>query len=443
MASPISLVVGCAFAALAMTGMVAIAEETASCTSGAAQLPSREQGICSEHVLIQHGAKQVTKPGLVTMRRTTHTLYSVANPSFIGNPEQVSKREVAAWELENDRGIRVKVIQEGATLAALLKDGTNYLWDNVEGAAYFGVKSGGFPLTRGLIVHGGVRFAAVAPEHGLYYDVPWSISFPASPNSAQKSIVLSIVDSAEQRAKLNDTLTADRFSYDGSKEPMQRYPVSNLKFSLTITLRAGEDFVRVRPEVENPTDKAALSEAWLSTTYPIDQASQIISPQHFLSRHDDWCFRDLPNIFAVDAHESLSYPLRWDNMCIFYDYPSQDGTYHAVTTAPTSAGRGAAYVHLNSSTGLHFTKYWSWGARDPEANWSSARPGSEYYEPWFSAFNSRFFQSFEFLPHSTSWWEAAIVPVGGGLTSQHSQGLRSEVEDYLTSLGLPLELISP
>lgn len=109
--------------------------------------------------------------------------------------------------------------------------------------------------------------------------------------------------------KLNDTLSAKKYSYEGSEaSPMERYPVTNLKFSLIVSLHAGEGFMRIRPSVENPSKQTVGAEAWLSTTFPIDQASQIISQQHLRFRRDDWCFKDLPNVINMDAHELLNYP---------------------------------------------------------------------------------------------------------------------------------------
>jgi len=60
-------------------------------------------------------------------------------------------------------------------LEQVSKNGLNYVWDNVEGACYYGQDSDAFPLTRGLILHGGIRFAAATAEHGLYYDTEWDV----------------------------------------------------------------------------------------------------------------------------------------------------------------------------------------------------------------------------------------------------------------------------
>ncbi|OLP94963.1 hypothetical protein AK812_SmicGene22939 [Symbiodinium microadriaticum] len=38
-----------------------------------------------------------------------------------------------------------------------------------EGAIYYGVS--------GVYINGGVRFAAVTPEHGLYHDTLWDVTF--------------------------------------------------------------------------------------------------------------------------------------------------------------------------------------------------------------------------------------------------------------------------
>lgn len=115
-------------------------------------------------------------------------------------------------------------------------------------------------------------------------------------------------------------------------------------------------------------------------TFPIDEDSQIITPQAYRFKSDDWCYRDLPKIFRWDSRAELARPAQWKEMCIFYDYPQLLGGYHAVQIQPTSQGRGTAYVTLNSSTGLHFTKMWSWGK-------NQAPIWKDYYEPWESAFN--------------------------------------------------------
>lgn len=75
------------------------------------------------------------------------------------------------------------------------------VWNNCGGALYYGANENAFPLKRGLILHGGIRMAAVTAEHGLYYDTPWDIDFQESADGRSKTIVLSIVDSAERRPK--------------------------------------------------------------------------------------------------------------------------------------------------------------------------------------------------------------------------------------------------
>lgn len=213
--------------------------------------------------------------------------------------------------------------------------------------------------------------------------------------------------------KLNDTLSAKKYSYEGSEaSPMERYPVTNLKFSLIVSLHAGEGFMRIRPSVENPSKQTVGAEAWLSTTFPIDQASQIISQQHLRFRRDDWCFKDLPNVINMDAHELLNYPQveqhvhilrlpcsRWQLSCCQY-CPGICRTWRSLR-AP----------QLNHKHALH--KALVLGCQE-NRSFSGGRPAGEYYEPWFSAFNSHFFQTYDFLPSSTSHWEAALLPIEGG-----------------------------
>ena len=130
----------------------------------------------------------------VTYRTSTHRLYYVPstadiNYAAVGVPS-TDFQDVPAFELENNRGVKLKAMAQGGTLVELSLDGgTNYLWDNIEGATYYGENTNNFPLARGMIVNGGVRFTAVAPEHGLYYDIDWDVAIDDSdPN--EKSIVL-------------------------------------------------------------------------------------------------------------------------------------------------------------------------------------------------------------------------------------------------------------
>lgn len=114
-------------------------------------------------------SSQVKTEG-VTLTDTTHKLYFVADVTEIdkGVPNNDFTREVHALELKNNKGLSVKCMAEGANMVGLSIDGTDYIWDNIEGACYYGPKSNAFPLQRGLILHGGVRFAAICAEHGRY-----------------------------------------------------------------------------------------------------------------------------------------------------------------------------------------------------------------------------------------------------------------------------------
>ncbi|OLP86617.1 hypothetical protein AK812_SmicGene32244 [Symbiodinium microadriaticum] len=333
---------------------------SASCAGSRSSSPGCDKGLS---MLAQR--HRVTKKDLlekVTVATSTHTLYYAPDLPDVGDMTKVTTEEVPAWTLENDRGVRAKVMRKGGNLVELSKDGHPYVWDNTKGAIYYGVNSSTFPLTRGLYINGGVRFAAVTPEHGLYYDSLWDITFEQTEETTpedslqgeeeqSRSIILSITDSSEQRQKLN--------------------------------------------EVINPTAADAKGAAWMPMTFPIDEDSQIVTPQAYrfksaagqkagkaaikLDRplsfgcmdfprpEDDWCYRDLPKIFRWDSIQPpltagsawLEDPSQggWDiattEMCIFYDYPQPPGSV---------CGRATRYVTLNSSTGLHFTKMTAFGS---------------------------------------------------------------------------------
>ncbi|CAE7246714.1 unnamed protein product [Symbiodinium sp. CCMP2456] len=400
-------------------------DEVPSASCAASRSPGCDKGLS---MLAQR--HRVTKKDLlekVTLATSTHTLYYAPDFPDVGDMTKVTTEEVPAWTLENDRGVRVKVMRKGGNLVELSKDGHPYVWDNTKGAIYYGVNSSTFPLTRGLYINGGVRFAAVTPEHGLYYDTLWDVTFEQSEEEQSRSIILSITDSSEQRQKLNDTLSQGGYSLpDGA--PMSAYPVTNLVFRFWITLRAGEDYVRLRAEVINPTAADAKGAAWMPMTFPIDEDSQIITPQVYRFKSDEWCYRDLPKIFRWDSRTELARPAQWKEMCIFYDYPQLLGGYHAVQIQPTSQGKGTAYVTLNSSTGLHFTKMWSWGK-------NQAPIWKDYYEPWESAFNSHFWQTFEFPAKTQHFFDIALVPIPGGLTGADQPTLQQQVSDHLVGLG--------
>lgn len=146
----------------------------------------------------------------------------------------------------------------------------------------------------------------------------------------------------------------------------------------------------------------------------------------------------------------LDYPLQWpsDQGGILYDYPFMDGNYHAVSFGEywkdgkghtkEEDGRGIAYVSTEGTReNPRFTKMWSWGnkrmfdrevanSRDPPL--AAGRPLTEYYEPWASAFNSSFFELYQFPPGKSSW-EARFVPITGGLTHDKKQHELREVVD--------------
>jgi len=331
-------------------------------------------------------------------------------------------------------------------LEQVSKNGLNYVWDNVEGACYYGQDSDAFPLTRGLILHGGIRFAAATAEHGLYYDTEWDVSFEETADGRSKSIIFTITDSEEQRLALNDTGSTGSFSRDDASDvPLSNYPVSNMTYTFTITLNADEEYVRLDMAVENPTAEVARAEAWLPQTYPIDENSQIIAPQKRRWRKDTWCFPDTPNIVDCNTDELL-HPLKWNTSIggIYYDWPTMDGGYHAVNIP--SEGRGVAYVTDPDST--HFTKLWSWGNEeiynrteallvDPPL--AAGRPVSAYYEPWGSAFNHAFFQTNEFPAFSKLSWSAAIVPIEEGMGDADAITLRRVVEEEIARLDVQVK----
>lgn len=133
----------------------------------------------------------------------------------------------------------------------------------------------------------------------------------------------------------------------------------------------------------------------------------------------------------------LNYPLQWPSGDggILYDYPFMDGNYHAVSFGD---GRGVAYVSAEGSENSpRFTKMWSWGSKkffnreeaakkDPPL--AAGRPVTEYYEPWASAFNSAFFELYQFPPGKSSW-TARFVPITGGLEPGKKQHVLREVVD--------------
>jgi len=379
----------------------------------------------------------------VSYRTSTHRLYyvpSVADINYaaVGVPSD-DFQDAPAHELENNRAVKIKAIAQGGTLVELSLNGTNYLWDNIEGATYYGDNTNNFPLRRGMIVNGGVRFTAVAPEHGLYYDIDWDVSIEDSdPN--EKSIVLSIVDDEETRERARNLVPdkparADRatgfssgqFSRDGGE--MTKYPTTDMEFKFTITLRSDEDFVRLRMSVTNPDPMdAKWGEAWLPMTFPINDDSVILSPQQQRWRGVNWCMDDVtPNVVEWEDYPFLHRPLDWPMGCIFYDIPSMGGNFHGITT---NSAKGEGVVYYSPEESAHYTKIWSWG-KQGDGNSLEGRPASDYYEPWSGATNFAFFQTSAFEPQTVLSWQIAILPISGGLTSQSKEELLGVVETHI------------
>jgi len=395
-------------------------------------------------------------PSGVTISRSTYVLTFVESIERIENGPICGRETVDCWVLDNGV-LRVKAISMGGNLVSIEKEGREYIWQNQAGATYYGAGSNAFPLTRGLILHGGIRVAAVTAEHGLYYDSDWDVEFVA--DQAGSNIVLSIRDSAENRALLCDTLSRGQFSAPGSDLPMSKYPVTDALFVFEIGLRPGEDFVRLRAGLINSRDSEVTGEIWLPQTYPVNADGQVISHQQKRRCKDLWVYqgmvkdnflaqdmrldpdRDLPayrgkNGFVLGCPPTpanwndadLNKPLAWPTGSggILYDYPRRDGDYHALSYGD---GRGIAYLTLSDAGRPHYTKMWSWGnpalfnrqqalAQNPPL--AAGRPKTEYYEPWGSAFNTGFFETGTFPPGESAW-QAFILPIESGLDSGKSQ----------------------
>jgi len=373
----------------------------------------------------------------VTVKETEHKLTFVKSLDEIdlGRPT-LPPKFVRALELENNKGLKVMAMAEGGNMCGLTIGGQpygDYVWDNKEGACYYGPNSNAFPLKRGLILHGGVRFAAVTAEHGLYYDIEWDMTTGGSEDGYEKSIILQIQDTqaSRDRAADRDGQVKDNVGFssgqfcvgDGSAEgELSKYPVTDLIYTYTITVRKDEDFVRLNMKVANPTDKTAHAEAWLPMTFPINKESYVLSEQNMRWRRDTWCFEDLANMVDCKSqdYEQFHRPLDWPSSGIFYDFPCKDGYFHGVTTA--NPGQGIVYVA--PTTTPHYTKMWSWGNKekfDRDAELAkqpplgAGRPYSEYYEPWSSGSNFAFFQTRQFEPKTAYSWEVALFPIQGGL----------------------------
>ena len=189
------------------------------------------------------------------------------------------KEVVEAWVLENEY-LSIKGVLLGENLMGFVDKEMDeeYIWLNKEGAVVYGANSNAFPLNRGLFLHGGIRMAAVTAEHGLYYDTEWDLDFEASPSGDSASLILSIQDTDETRALLDDPLSTGGFS-SWSPEPMKNYPTTNATFKFKVALRKGEKFLRAECIVENDCDEPIQAEAWMPQTWPVTKDSQIISHQ--------------------------------------------------------------------------------------------------------------------------------------------------------------------
>ena len=304
-----------------------------------------------------------------TYEKTTFRLYYVPTVDDIDDskPGTPAKdfEDIDAHKLTNDKGVTVKAIARGANLIELAVEGINYVWENVDGACYYGGKNeslgidpNAFPLKRGLILNGGIRFAAVTAEHGLYYDSEWNVDIDDEKND-EKSIIFSIVDSIENRNKaanltpkqhpwVSKGLSQGQFNRQDQNTPtdiLTKYPVTDMEYTYKISLRQGEDFVRLRMSVKNASPTVKEAEAWLPMTFPITERSTILSHQDLRWRRDTWCFEDVPNMVTWKNHPPFDIPLNWPTSGIFYDFPRKKGLFHGVTTNP-DMGQGVVYCVL-------------------------------------------------------------------------------------------------
>lgn len=385
-------------------------------------------------------AAQDASADSVRFTETTHKLYFVNSLADIDKGKPDYETDVPAFQLENNVGVKVTAMAEGANMVQLSLDGVDYIWDNKEGAVFYGANSNAFPLRRGLILHGGVRFAAVTAEHGLYYDTDWAMSTQGT--SDEKSILFTIKDSQVSRDRVakgspENPFSQGQFNRQDMNNPatdfLTKYPVTDLVFTYKITLRKDEKFVRLTMMVDNPTDKLANAEAWLPMTFPIAQDSFLLDEQHLRWRRDEWVFPYLANMFNWD-NSTFYKPLDWPGSGIFYDFPHKVGKFHGVVTDP-KAGRGIVYVAPEKTP--HYTKMWSWGdkkyfnrqeALQQNPPLGAGRPYSEYYEPWSSGFNFAFFQTSEFKPKTSYAWEVALFPIDSGLTANNKKDLVATVK---------------
>lgn len=409
--------------------------------------------------------------GTLKIIESTHELTYVKDISHIDTGPISGKELVKAWILDNGL-IKAKVILMGGNMVSIVdKDGYEYIWLNKEGATHYGANSNAFPLERGLILHGGIiRLAAVTAEHGLYYDTDWDIEFPkADNNENQVSVVLSIEDTQANRDLIGSPFSSDQFSLIGSSIPMSKYPVTDAIFRFKITLKKDDPYVYVDCSVDNKRDTNIAAEAWLPQTYPITKDSQIISHQKKRRIKDFWVYSAMIKDFflasdmKLDSIDSsrpdyrdkdgfiigspptsaswtkidLDYPLQWPTSGggILYDYPTRDGNYHAVSFGD---GRGVACVSVPANADSRvYTKMWSWGdpkkfnrtaALEMSPPLAAGRPKAEYYEPWSSAFNTAFFETYSF-PKGISNWQSVILPIQKGLSGFKTQSELRQVVD--------------
>lgn len=96
------------------------------------------------------------------------------------------------------------------------------VWNNVGGALYYGAGQNAFPLKKGLILHGGIRMAAVTAEHGLYYDTEWDVDLLATSDGRSKTILMSVVDTAERRPPPEELAVGQFTLMDQPNVPMSK-----------------------------------------------------------------------------------------------------------------------------------------------------------------------------------------------------------------------------
>jgi hypothetical protein len=110
---------------------------------------------------------------------------------------------------EYDKDINLKAMSCGANMVALNVSDIRYVWENLEGAVYYGADTSNFPNRRGLGLNGGVRFAAVCAEHGLDYDSEWEVSFSDQTTvegKLSKSVIFALVDHEERLQYAGETI---------------------------------------------------------------------------------------------------------------------------------------------------------------------------------------------------------------------------------------------